>query len=913
MFNDMIGHEPTNSYDNWVCIENRAREAIEMGVPYQQANYKGRNALHVAAAIGNDHGYDVTKKVMTRLEFLLQPNMPFNVNARDNEGVTPLHVASAVSDTNSLMLIENGADVQAKDRLGRSPLHLAARAGQSNVVGLLTEIYRQGSIDIDQRCTEKRSALHQAARSGNSEAVRLLLQAGANASLADRLGRTPLHAAAEFQVRTRAQRIQTQIESMPTAPEPRKRFSKSKPKDAFSRMELIVSDEDDARCIQEIIRLLLAAGANLGQVDANGHRPLDVAVMLGCSPAVDELKLSMDDLQSQSLDPIGESLLTVTEYRVRALIESTQIPEDCTRFFERVFSTGNERLAEAFVRNQPMKLDSEEKSPLRLLARWGFTSMMTKLLPYVEDLGGLVPSLLKHAAKRSLSNLAMLGLLVKHLPENDKTALSTLLGEFSGGLRWWHPHALSLLLEAGADPNVSLKDGLNPLLISLDPHREKDGGNRRYKWSNKTIDILLKHGADPNVVPVTGWLTPLAAAIRGRCCVEAIQLLISHGAEVNVEGYSLVNTAIDLDSHDALEVLLKAGANPNGHSDRIPLVNAAGRWDRAEPAMRLLLQYGADPLHPTEDGSSTAFHELCRENRPIQLILETSVDLNVADGSGCTPLIKATNTYWQTNTRLAAMDLIEAGADVHAVDHTGSSALHYAASWGNLEVFQALLNKSVPLSARNNEGFTPLTTALKSYSSPKSSYRKEVCTMINFLLDQGADPLSTLPDGRTALHCIAGILMNYSNVDPEEQIEWDEGEDHFTAASQLYQRFLDAGCDREARDNEGNTPIFIYATGPKSDIRSNEPPPRPSNPEDYKKMFSEHDVHTTNYNGDSLLHAIARREEWICDADEGEGLFSALVELGLSPWKENNSGQTALDIAAAHEKQEILALFARDD
>jgi ankyrin repeat protein len=41
-------------------------------------------------------------------------------------------------------------------------------------------------------------------------------------------------------------------------------------------------------------------------------------------------------------------------------------------------------------------------------------------------------------------------------------------------------------------------------------------------------------------------------------------------------------------------------------------------------------------------------------------------------------------------------------------------------------------------------------------------------------------------------------------------------------------------------------------------------------------------------------------------------VFSALVDLGLNPLKENNSGQTALDIAAAHEKPKILALFARD-
>jgi ankyrin repeat protein len=259
--------------------------------------------------------------------------------------------------------------------------------------------------------------------------------------------------------------------------------------------------------------------------------------------------------------------------------------------------------------------------------------------------------------------------------------------------------------------------------------------------------------------------------------------------------------------------------------------------------------------------------------------------------------------------------LIEAGANVHAVDHTGSCALHYATSQGKLDVVQELLNKSAPLSVRNHKGYTPLTSALKRY--PKIPWGKiEVCTTINFLLDVGADPLSTLPDGRTALHCIAEMLMNKSNVDRERQIEEDIGEDHFTTATQLYQRFLAAGCDREARDNDGNTPIFYYVSAPKPDSgrdHSDFARPRPSNPEDYKKMFSEHDVNKINNKGDSLLHSIARRQKWPCDADEGEKLFSTLVDLGLSPWKENSSGQTALDIAAAHEKPKILALFARDD
>jgi ankyrin repeat protein len=238
---------------------------------------------------------------------------------------------------------------------------------------------------------------------------------------------------------------------------------------------------------------------------------------------------------------------------------------------------------------------------------------------------------------------------------------------------------------------------------------------------------------------------------------------------------------------------------------------------------------------------------------------------------------------------------------------------HYATSWGKLSVVQELLNKSAALSVRNDKGYTPLTSALKSYSRAHWGFKGEVCTTINFLLDVGADPLSTLPDGRTAVHCIAWMLMNSSNMDREKQIKGDNGEDHFTTATQLYQSFLAAGCDREARDDDGNTHIFYYVSAPKPGIGRDWDPPRPSNPEDYKKMFSEHDVYKINHMGDSLLHAIARRQKWPCDADQGENLFSTLVDMGLNPLKEKSSGQTALDIAAAHEKPKILALFARDD
>ena len=50
-----------------------------------------------------------------------------NAEARDREGSTPLHLASAFSDVHMVsMLAEHGADVKARDSEGGTALHTAA-------------------------------------------------------------------------------------------------------------------------------------------------------------------------------------------------------------------------------------------------------------------------------------------------------------------------------------------------------------------------------------------------------------------------------------------------------------------------------------------------------------------------------------------------------------------------------------------------------------------------------------------------------------------------------------------------------------------------------------------------------------------------------------------------------------------
>jgi len=61
-----------------------------------------------------------------------------DVNAKDEDGVTPLHMAANRGHKEVVeLLIANGADVNAKGMTGWTPLHYAAVSGRKEVAELL--------------------------------------------------------------------------------------------------------------------------------------------------------------------------------------------------------------------------------------------------------------------------------------------------------------------------------------------------------------------------------------------------------------------------------------------------------------------------------------------------------------------------------------------------------------------------------------------------------------------------------------------------------------------------------------------------------------------------------------------------------------------------------------------------------
>lgn len=104
------------------------------------------------------------------------------------EKVSPLHLAGLVEDPAvAQALLEGGADVDARDAERRTPLHVAIGLSVSYVQALLKKGANVNAIDL-----QGRMPLHGLVASASPDVVRLLLDSGAKLDARDKDGKTPL-------------------------------------------------------------------------------------------------------------------------------------------------------------------------------------------------------------------------------------------------------------------------------------------------------------------------------------------------------------------------------------------------------------------------------------------------------------------------------------------------------------------------------------------------------------------------------------------------------------------------------------------------------------------------------------------------------------------------------------------------
>lgn len=113
-----------------------------------------------------------------------------------------------------------------------------------------------------------------------------------------------------------------------------------------------------------------------------------------------------------------------------------------------------------------------------------------------------------------------------------------------------------------------------------------------------------------------------------------------------------------------------------------------------------LLGQGVDP----RGKSDAQLHQPIGET--LNALLAHGADINARAGDGNTPLIEALERVGRTNS-VAARALLEAGADIEARSDEGFTALHWAASRGNLAATLSLLERGANALVQAHSGDTP--------------------------------------------------------------------------------------------------------------------------------------------------------------------------------------------------------------
>lgn len=292
-----------------------------------------------------------------------------------------------------------------------------------------------------------------------------------------------------------------------------------------------------SECPVEVVRLLLAAGANPNVRDAGGRTPLHFAVSAGTAPVV---RLLLDHgADPDILDNRGTSPLSLS------------------------FLAPDKAVQQLCLSHSPAQTEEEayllEELALSLRNGENTATIKTRsgqsLLHQAADIGSVRAAriLVDHGAKVT--------------SYDDRGRQPIHVAAFAG-----HTEVVRLLLEAKAEIDAKTQDGETALFLAM-------GAGQ-----GDVVEFLLAHGANPNIVIAGSQLTALhMAVIRGPLGI--VKLLVAGGAS--------------LKARDALEMTPLLHAVMAGQKDVVQyLVSHGADVQATDIGGRSAAQIARDHGHP---------------------------------------------------------------------------------------------------------------------------------------------------------------------------------------------------------------------------------------------------------------------------------------------------------------------------
>ncbi|XP_029007428.1 serine/threonine-protein phosphatase 6 regulatory ankyrin repeat subunit C-like [Betta splendens] len=471
----------------------------------------------------------------------------------------------------------------------------------------------------------------------------------------------------------------------------------------------------------------------------------------------------------------------------------------------RAAASRNERAVELLL-NQAAEVNAQDKfghTPLHMAASNWATGCADALIPHVSSLdvsdrSGRTP--LHHASHSGHAKMVNLllskgaNICAKDKKERQAIHWAAYLG---------HVEVVKLLVSHQADVMCKDKRGYTPLHAAaasgqLDVVKyllrlgvEADEPN---SFGNTALHVACHIGQEAVVVelvncgsninqPNAHGSTPLHLAAASSSGVLSLELLINNGADVNMqnkEGKSPLHIAAMYGRFTGSQILIQNG----GEIDSVDMYGNTPLHDAARYGQELListlLTNGADRARPGIHGmlplhlaALYGFPDCCRkllfngqfynilQHFTTTQVLSAGFDINISDDHGRTCLHAAASGGNVDCLNL----LLNSGAELEMKDHLGRSPLHYAAASGNRQCTASLVRAGAEVNELDLTGCSPLHYAAASHtfcggeanseSDISVAKEHEASLCLDFLLDNGANPTLKNSKGYSAVHYAA--------------------------------------------------------------------------------------------------------------------------------------------------------------
>ena len=763
----------------WEENKQHIKFLLDVNTDVNHVSSVGYTPLHIA----------VTKSNMDLVTLLLGKDA--NLHSVTTYGKTPLHIAADKGDEGIIeKLLAHNADPSLQDAPGNTSLHLAVqlkqktrselvKGGDSNMsifpasyqacsVQTLQAIIDHGA-DVNAVNNRGQTALQLACIEGQNNFVKILLDAGTDPNITDTLGDSCIHAVIHGHCSTATiHRIIDRCADI-----------NAMSKDGTTPLLLACSTG-----LSDAVKLLLKAKADPNIAYATGDASLHTAISAGCSKEVIQEIIDSGGKVNAVNKRGRTALLLGCFYRqmdsVKVLLEAGADPgivdeESFSCVHAAIDGRCSKDTLQALV---SAYIDGRRKDGTNALlsaCRTGQSESVIFLLKAganvnITNADGntcLHAAVHGNCSKALLQNIIEQGLNVNIVNKREETALRLACASAQA-------ESVHLLLEKGANPNISDGDGFTSLhaaiygycsnetlqeIISHNAHLDAQNTNGETAlWlacayrQQDSIRILLDAGCNTNITNNNGE-TSLYAALFGNCSKPIVQAIIDHGAVVNAankHNETPLMIAFGRGKIDFINVLLRAGANPN-NIDAVGnacLHHAVG-GDCSKEVLQAIINHGADVNTQNKD-NVTALMITCRKGNmdAINALLKAGADPSIIDANGASCLHHASDGDCRKEV---LQTLIDCGVDVNIKSKKNETVLMIACQKGNTDAIDALLNAGADPKSIDANGASCL-----HYASD-GDCRKEV---LQKLIDCGADVNIKSKENRTALMiaCLNGNI-----------------------------------------------------------------------------------------------------------------------------------------------------------